>query len=174
MNILIFCRFYTERREQEVASAGSDIRKKKKLEDEFTPRLEISLVGLEGTVHRDLKTKVSYRFDEGGEYKSSLTITPSSTKVIAPETDKCMKYGKVVPRDCLGRCAITKQVALRHFLVQSEVSDRFAYPEHTVSCAFSQKRVLVDEAEKSAVTGEMVAKKFLKTSVLSGKRSEPK
>lgn len=173
-NILDFCRFYTERREQEVASAGNDMRKKKKLEDEFTPRLTISLVGLEGAVHRDLKIRVSYRFDEGGEYRSLLTITPSSTKVIAPEMDKCMKTGKIVPRDCLSQCAITKQTALRHLLTQSEISERFAYPEYTVLCAFSQKRVLVDEAEKSAVTGEMVAKKFLKTSILSGKRAEPK
>lgn len=172
-NILDFCRFYTERREQEMASAGNDMRKKKKLEDEFTPRLEISLVGLEGTVHRDLKTKVFYRFDEGSEYNSLLTITPSTEKVIAPEMDKCMKTGKVVPRDCLSQCAITKQNALRHLLIKSEVSERFAYPEHVVLCTFSQKRVLVDEAEKSAVTGEMVAKKFLKTSILSGKRAEP-
>ncbi|MBI4085770.1 MAG: DEAD/DEAH box helicase family protein [Candidatus Liptonbacteria bacterium] len=172
-NILDFCRFYTERREQEVASAGSDLRKKKKLEDEFTPRLEISLVGLEGAVHRDLKIRVSYRFGEGGEYNSLLTVTPSSEKVTAPEMDKCMKTGKIVPRDCLGQCAMTKQTAMRHFLAQSEISDRFAYPEHTVLCAFSKKRILVDEAEKSAATGEMVAKKFLKTSNLSGKRAEP-
>lgn len=172
-NILDFCRFYTERREQEVASAGSDLRKKKKLEDEFTPRLEISLVGLEGIVYRDLKIRASYRFDEGGDYNSSLTITPSSEKVVAPEMGKCMKTGKVVPRDCLGQCAMTKQTAMRHFLAQSEISDRFAYPEHTVLCTFSKKRVLIDEAEKSAVTGEMVAKKFLKTSILSGKRAEP-
>src|SRR3989338_84277 len=172
-NILDFCRFYTERREQEVASAGSDIRKKKKLEDEFTPRLEISLVGLEGTVHRDLKTRVFYRFDADGEYNSLLTITHSLEKVIAPEMGKCMKTGKIVPRDCLSQCAITKQIALRHLLAQSEISERFAYPEHTVLFAFRQKGVLIDEAEKSAVTGEMVAKKFLKTSLLSGKHAEP-
>lgn len=172
-NILVFCRFYTERREQEIVSAGSDVRKKKKLEDEFTPRLEVSLVGLEGTVHRDLKTQVSYRFDPDGQYKSSLTITPSLNKVAAPEMDKCMKTGKMVPRDCLNQCEITKQIALRHLLAQSEISERFAFPEHTVLCAFSRKRVLVDEAENSAVTGEMVVKKFLKTSLLSGKRAEP-
>ena len=172
-NILDFCRFYTERREQEVASAGNDVRKKKKLEDEFTPRLEISLVGLKGTVHRDLKAKVSYRFDTGGEYSSLLTITPSLDKVVAPKMDKCMKTGKIVPQDCLSKCAITKQTALRHLLVQSEISDRFAYPEYTVVCAFSHKRVLNDETGKSAVTGEIVAKEFLKTSLLSGKHAEP-
>ena len=172
-NILDFCRFYTERREQEVASAGNDIRKIKKLEDEFTPRLEISLAGIEGAVSRNLKTLVFYRFDPDGEYKSLLTITPSSKQVVTPEMDKCMKTGKIVPRDCLNKCEISKVTVLQHLLTRSEISDRFALPEHTVLCAFSRKRVLVDEVEKSAVTGEMVAKKLLKTSALSGKRAEP-
>ena len=172
-NILEFCRFYTERRAQEVASAGGDLRKSKKLEDEFTPRLEISLVGLEGTVHRELKTQVSYRFDPEGEYKSILTITPSSDRIIGPEMDKCMKTGKTVPRDCLGKCEISELIVLRHLLTQSEVSNRTALPEHTVLCALTHKRVLVDEIEKSDVTGELVAKNFLKISSLSGKRAEP-
>lgn len=172
-NILDFCRFYTERREQEVASAGNDVRKKKKLEDEFTPRLEISLVGLEGTVHRDLKTQVSYKFDSVGEYKSSLTITPSLDKVVVPEMSECMKTGKIVPKDCLNSCEISKLTVLRHLLSRSEVSERLALPEHTVLCTFSRKHVLVDEVEKSSITGEIVAKKFLKTSALSGKRAEP-
>ena len=43
-----FCRFYIERRVQEVAAAGDDARKRKKLEDDFTPRLELTVVALEG------------------------------------------------------------------------------------------------------------------------------
>ena len=43
-----FSRFYLERRAQEMQAAGGDERKKKKLEDEFTPRLEMTLVALEG------------------------------------------------------------------------------------------------------------------------------
>ena len=34
-----FSRFYMERREQEIRSAGDDERKRQKLRDEFTPRL---------------------------------------------------------------------------------------------------------------------------------------
>jgi len=173
-NILDFCRFYTERREQEIASAGSDTRKRKKLEDEFTPRIELSLVGLEGGVYRDVKVRVSYEFDSGDQYTSSLVLTPSSKKVESPEMGKCMKTGKLVPKDCLEKCAITKQSVLRHLLTQSEISERLAYPEHTLICAYSRKRILADEAEKSSVTGDMVAKKFLKTSSLSGKRAEEK
>lgn len=171
--ILDFCRFYTERREQEVASAGSDIRKKKKLEDEFTPRLEISLVALEGAMHRDLKAQVSYKFDSNDEYRSVLNITPSTAHIVAPEMDKCAKTGKIVPIDSLAKCEISKMLVLKHLLLTSEVSGRLALPEHTVICALSQKRVLTDEIEKSAVTGEMVAKKLLKTSAISGKKAEP-
>ena len=43
-----FCRFYIERRAQEMAAAGDDARKRKKLEDDFTPRLELTVVALEG------------------------------------------------------------------------------------------------------------------------------
>ena len=42
-----FCRFYEERREEEMEAAGSDARKRQKLNDDFTPRLDMSLVGLE-------------------------------------------------------------------------------------------------------------------------------
>lgn len=47
-----FSRFYLERRAIEVAAAGSDERKRRKLEDEFTPRLQMTVVGLEGRVHK--------------------------------------------------------------------------------------------------------------------------
>ena len=44
-----FCRFYLDRRTQEVAAAGADPRKRKKVEDDFTPRLDTILVGIDGT-----------------------------------------------------------------------------------------------------------------------------
>ncbi|USN53812.1 MAG: DEAD/DEAH box helicase [Candidatus Nomurabacteria bacterium] len=172
-SILEFCRFYLERRSQEIASAGNDERKKKKLEDEFTPRLEFSLVGLEGKVHRIVKNQVSYRIEREGQYKSTLMITPSSGQVDMPGMGQCMKTGKTVPSDCLAKCEISGLIVLRHFLDQSEISNRLALPEHIVLCTLSNKRVLADEAIKSDVTGKLVAKKFLKTSSLSGKFAEP-
>jgi hypothetical protein len=39
-----FCRFYLERRKIETQAAGDDERKRRKLEDDFTPRLEMTLV----------------------------------------------------------------------------------------------------------------------------------
>jgi hypothetical protein len=42
-----------------------------------------------------------------------------------------------------------------------------------VVCSLSAKRVLQDEAERSAASGRLVASSLLKTSALSGKRAEP-
>jgi hypothetical protein len=47
-----FSRFYLERRELEMRAAGEDERKRKKLQDEFTPRLEVTLVG-QGKLYRE-------------------------------------------------------------------------------------------------------------------------
>ena len=59
-----------EVRAQEIQSAGGDERKKKKLEDEFTPRFEMTLVAVEGKLHRQLKLRVQYRFDAEFDYGS--------------------------------------------------------------------------------------------------------
>ena len=169
-----FSRFYLERRAQEVQAAGVDERKKKKLEDEFTPRIEMTLVALEGGLYRQLKVKAQYRFDADSEYSSTLTVTPHTGELLdAPVLGLCARSGRTVPETCLNQCQITGEKVLQHLLVRSEISSRFALPEHTVLCSLSGKRILKDEAELSAVSGHMVASVFLKTSALSGKRAEP-
>ena len=169
-----FSRFYMERRAQEMQGAGGDERKRKKLEDEFTPRLDMTLVSLEGRLHRQLKVKVQYRFDADFEYSSTLTVTPHTGELVdAPELGLCARSGKTVPKTCLNQCQVTGEKVLQHLLVRSEISSRFALPEHTVLCSLSGKRVLNDEAEPSAVSGRLVASSLLKTSALSGKRAEP-
>ncbi len=168
-----FSRFYLERRTQEVQAAGGDERKKKKLEDEFTPRLEMTLVALEGRLYRKLKVQVQYRFDTDFKYSSTLTTIPHTRELIAaPELGLCAQSGKTVPETCLNQCQITGEKVLQHLLIRSEISSRFALPEHTVLCSLSGKRVLKDEAELSAVSGCLVASSLLKTSALSGKRAE--
>jgi superfamily II DNA or RNA helicase len=169
-----FCRFYTDRRAQEVEAAGADPRKRKKIEDDFTPRLEAILVGLEGTIRRRLKISGSFDFGSGPEYTSTITIIPSNDKITdAPELGQCARTGKVAPCDCLGQCEISSAKVLQHLLVKSEVSGRMALPEHTVLCATTGRRVLRDEVEQSSTTGQLVISSMLKTSALSGKRAEP-
>ncbi len=86
---------------------------------------------------------------------------------------RCSLTMQVIPRNCLGQCAITGAEALRHLLQKSDMSGRMALPEHVLVCAVSGKHILSDEAEPSAVTGKMVTKDLLKTSAVSGKRAEP-
>ena len=169
-----FCRFYEERREIEVRAAGDDARKKKKLEDDFTPRLDISLVGLEGTVFRDIAMLAKFGFPEGGSYDAEITVRPNEQKVVeAPPSELCSKTGLTVPTSCIDRCEVTGALALRHLLAVSAISGRKALPEFMATCAHSGKRVLQDEVETSEVTGNQVATAYIKTSACSGKRAEP-
>jgi len=169
-----FCRFYLERRGEELKSAGADERKRKKLEDDFTPRLQVSVVGLEGEVHRDVNVAVRYSIGGQGTYETTLTVTPHDGKILdAPEMRSCAETGQRVPATCLERCAVTGAEILRHLLLTSEISGRYALPEHTTRCSLSGKRILENEAEVSSVTGKTVAKTLLKTSALSGRRAEP-
>ena len=169
-----FSRFYLERRAQEMQAAGGDERKRKKLEDEFTPRLEMALVALDGGLYRELRVKVQYAFDAESEYHSMLTVTPHTGELVdAPEMSLCARSAKTVPKTCLKQCQITGALVLQHLLARSETSSRLALPEFTVLCSLSGKRILKDEAELSAVSGRLVASSLLKTSALSGKRAEP-
>jgi hypothetical protein len=74
-----FSRFYLERGRVEMESAGSDERKRRKLEDDFTPRIDMTLVGLEGVVQRDITVRTRYTFPSGGDYESDLIVRPSSS-----------------------------------------------------------------------------------------------
>ncbi|MFC1512777.1 DEAD/DEAH box helicase, partial [bacterium] len=168
-----FCRFYLERLEEEIKSAGESLEKKKKLADDFTPHVDISLVGLEGKLCRKLRAHVQYQI-ESTDYDSIITLFPYESSIIEkPEMKKCEHSGKVVPVTCLSKCEISGKMVLSHILCSSEVTGRQALLEHTLVCALTGKRVLSDEVEKSDVTGKNVSINVLKTSALSGKKAEP-
>ncbi|MBF0398326.1 MAG: DEAD/DEAH box helicase [Desulfobacterales bacterium] len=169
-----FCRFYLERRMQEMHAAEGDERKRKKLEDDFTPRLEITLVALQGKLHRIVRVKTHYWLDSDFEYHNILTIIPHDGQLIdAPEIAICHISGKTVPKTCLKQCQISGAIVMQHLLASSEISFRLALPELTVLCSLSGKRVLKDEVQLSEVSGRLVANSLLKTSPISGKRAEP-
>jgi ERCC4-related helicase len=168
-----FVRFYLERRDHESKAAGEDERKRTKLFDEFTPRLEMTLVGLTGTLHREVEVSAAYSFDGPVEYESQLLISPHDANIIAkPELATCSRSRKRVPTSCLAKCSISNAFALKHYLIASDLSQRKALPELTVTCAVTGQRVLRDEADLSTVTGRQVALPYLKTSGVSAKRAE--
>ncbi len=168
-----FTRFYIERRELEVKAAGNDERRRKKLEDDFTPRLEMNLVGLDGDVSRDVAVEAKYRLDDS-EYSNQLVLRPSRLEILdEPQFGRCGKSGRQVPVSCLKECQISGARVIRHLLESSQKSGRVALPEFLVTCALSGKRLLQDEAEASSVTGRLVDKSLLKTSPVCGARAEP-
>lgn len=169
-----FCRFYLERRSQEVKAAAGDGRKRKKLEDDFTPRLELTVVALEGRMHREITAETQYRFGDTPSYTSRLIVIPHTRKQLeAPALGRCESSGQSAPPECLDHCDVSGAKVLRHLLVSSEVSKRRALAEHTVHCSLSGKLILKDEAALSAVTGNLVARSLLKTCALTGKQAEP-
>lgn len=169
-----FTRFYLERRTEEMQAAAGDESKRKKLEDEFTPRLEMTLVAVEGTFHRQVKIRAQFTIDAEFEYGSTLTVKPHTGELIdVPEFGVCAVSGRTVPDTCLKQCQITGKKVLHHLLLPSEISSRLALPECTVLCSLSGKRILKDEVEVSVVSGRPVAGVLLKTSAVTGKRAEP-
>lgn len=169
-----FCRFYNERRTQELNSAGNDPRKMKKVDDDFTPRIDAILVSLNGKVSRKISLNVSYKLDVTNKYESTITVIPSIEKVVdSPQLIKCERTGAVVPEQCIGKCEISGLKVLYHLLIPSEVSYRRALPEYIVICGLSGKHLLRDEVEISSMTGRLVDRALLKTSALSGKLAEP-
>ena len=90
-----FSRFYLERREQETSAAAGDARKRQKLHDEFTPRLAMTVVGLDGKVHRAVTVRARYGFDAADSYESTLTVTPHDGGLSdLPDLGLCTKSGR--------------------------------------------------------------------------------
>lgn len=167
-----FRRFYLERRKAELDAAGTDERKRDKLDKEFTPQLEMTLVSLKGDVHRELECLAQYTI--GPQiYESSLMVLPSEKKLINPPVlTLCAMTSVAVPDNCLSVCQVTKLKALTHLLVRSEISGRLGLPEHAAVCSVSHKNVLSDELEESSVSHKLVLKDLLKTSAVSHKKAE--
>ncbi len=172
-DIAEFCRFYLERREIELKKVVNDARKQKKLDDDFTPRLVVSLVGLEGSISHKVKAKLHYNISGNDTvYSSTITIDTFDDSVVAPDMVLCHITNKHYPRDCLSKCEITNNLALAHLLSKSQISDRLSLPNFIVKCEVSGKYILQDEAEKSFISNKFVAKNILKTSAISGKKGE--
>lgn len=168
-----FCRFYSERLEVELKAAGSDPRARQKIEDDFTPRLHVELVGLEGQLYRQAKVAAYFTIDSHQEYKSTLTVIPS--KMDIRDTDEfitCDITARIAPASCFGVCDLSKKKVLRHLLKKSESSGRSVLSEYITVCAVSGKNIARDEIKKSDVSGRMLDQALLKKSEMSGRMAE--
>lgn len=169
-----FGRFYVERRDQELQAAGADERRRKKIEDEFTPQLSIGLVSLAGVVRRKLTVRLTYALGVNAQYDDSITLLPSKELVLdAPALQRCAQTGKSVPSGCLEECWKSKKLVLRHLLKPSEKSGRLVLPEYLERCQITGRWLISDELETSTVSGKTVDRELLARSDISGKFAEP-
>jgi superfamily II DNA or RNA helicase len=169
-----FSRFYKERRDQELLGAVGDDRKRKKLEDDFTPRLEMTFVAAEGKVSRRVKVIAHYTLDSAFIYTSLLTVIPHTGQIAdVPSMAVCAKTGRKVPGTCVKQCEGSRTAVLEELLVRSEGSGRLALREYTTRCSATGKRLLKDEVETSWVTGRPVDRSHLRTSAITGRWAEP-
>jgi superfamily II DNA or RNA helicase len=169
-----FSRFYLDRREYEVRSAGDDERKRRRLFDEFSPRFEATIVGMEGAIHREISVRARFDIDEGTGYECVVTAIPSVDRLRdLPKLALCSKSGKTVPVNCLARCQVTGAQVVRHLLAKSEESGRLVLPEYIETCSMTGKHVAQDEVASSDVSGQRVLSKLLQQSEISGKKAEP-
>jgi superfamily II DNA or RNA helicase len=134
-----FARFYLERRAYEMRSAGDDERKRKKMEDDFTPRFSFTLAGADGRLVREVRATVNYRIDGGNSLKSQLTLVPStSTIASAPACAVCGITNRLVPVNALGECAISRTRVLTHLLKKSARSSR----THRAMCEIGRASIV--------------------------------
>jgi len=171
-SIAEFVRFYLERRELECAAAASDDRKRKKLFDEFTPRLQVTLVGLRGGLRRELNVTAKFRWDGNEEYSSEIEITPSDGNITkAPPLERTAS-GLPVPTTCLETCTVSGERHLRHRLLRSDESGRYAKPEYLNRCDLSGKRALASEMATCSITNRQIVKSLTRKSDVSGRLAE--
>lgn len=169
-----FCRFYRERQAEEVSRAGSDAKRAKKLTDEFTPRVALTAVGLEGVCQPVAYVDVQYRIDKSPTYSDLVVVAgPEGAVIEAPRLVACDLSARSVPETCLAKCEVSGRQVLKHLLRPSDLSGRMGCPDRFVTCAASGKLVLDDEVEVSGVTGKPVLKTLIQTSEISGIKGEP-
>lgn len=168
-----FCRFYEARKQEELDRAEEDARKRKKLEDDFTPKVFPTLAGLHGVSFDALSLRVKFQIDGQGAYESILQVFPAGHRILEePARKPCEVTGIQVPDTCLAVCTVSGKMALKHLLFASEKSGRVALSSFAKTCARTNRVLLPDEIGVSSVTGAEVSRELLQPSAMSGKLAE--
>jgi hypothetical protein len=168
-----FCRFYGERRAEELRRAQQGSAAARTVEESFTPVLQASVVGVRGHRYEVVRLHVAVELD-AVPYETEIEVVPPTSQIISgPTLDACEKSGRRVPVVWLETCAASKKRVLRHLLEPSERSGKRALPEHLERSAITGQRLLVSEMERSAVSGALAEPELLVASEMSGKKGLP-
>jgi hypothetical protein len=166
-----FCRFYGERRTEELRRAQQGSEAARVVEESFTPVLHASVVGVRGHRYDIVRLHLTVEVDGLAEYEAEIAVVPPTSQIISgPAMDACEESGRRVPTTWLEACCVSNRRVLRHLLEPSEHSGRRALPEHLERSAVTGKRLLVSELGRSTVSGAFAEPERLVASEMSGKK----
>lgn len=168
-----FCRFYGERRAEELRRTQQKSEAARVVEEAFTPVLHANVVGVRGHRYEVVRLHLAVEVDAAA-YETEIEVVPPTSQVISgPVMDTCEKSGRHVPATWLEVCCESKKRVLRHLLEPSERSGKLALPEHLERSAITGQRLLVSEMERSEVSGVLAAPELLVASEMSQKKGLP-
>lgn len=169
-----FCRFYEQRRADEVGLTEQRTETARVVEESFTPVLHANVVGLRGHRYDVVRLHVAVELDDAVPYETEIEVVPVTSQVISEPTMKaCEQSRRRVPATWLEACSESRKQVLRHLLFSSELSGKRALPEHLQKSAITGKRLLVSEMERSSVSGTLAEPDQLVASELSQKKGLP-
>ncbi|MDC3985922.1 DEAD/DEAH box helicase [Polyangium jinanense] len=169
-----FCRFYGERRTEELkrAQQGSTAAARV-VEEAFTPVLQASVIGVRGHRYEVVRIHITAELD-AVPYETEFDVVPATSQILSgPTLDTCEQSMRRVPASWLETCCASKKRVLRHLLEPSERSGKRALPKHLERSAITGQRLLVSEMERSAVSGALAEPELLVASEMSAKKGLP-
>jgi superfamily II DNA or RNA helicase len=169
-----FCRFYEERRAEELrrTEKGSDAARV--VGESFTPARHARVVGVCGHRYDVVRLRLAVEIDEAVPYETEIEVVPPTAQIVAePEMETCTVSNRRVPATWLETCCESQKLVLRHLLETSESSGKRALPEHFKRSAITGKRLLVSEMERSAMSPALAEPELLVSSEMSGRKGLP-
>ena len=169
-SIAEFCRFYEQRRDEDLVRVEPGSKAAQRVQATFTPTVKASVVGVSGVRYDVVEVRVRAQIDQA-IHPARLRLIPATGQIVEePERGRCARTLRSVPAGWLERCAESGQLVLLHLLVASELSARRALPEFTAICVVSGKRMLHGELGMSDVSGARAHPSHLQTSPVSGRK----
>jgi hypothetical protein len=154
-----FCRFYDERRSDELRRAGDDDRLRKKVNDDLAPTVFAEVVAFEGTTYESCRLKVEFKLQQEGKYEQILEVIPAAAQILnEPAKEKCAATGLFVPKSSLEFCQVSKGYVLKHLLVTLGDAGRRGRRDLVVACPECGKRIFTDETLTSSLSGTVACR----------------
>ncbi len=168
-----FIRFYDARLEEEVSRAGRTVDQQSEVSRRYETSLAADVVGATGDRYLTIEVDAVFTDSTGkNSFDATIHIVPLTGKIISePERSRCDSTKMDVPKAWLGDCAISNRRVLLNLLETSAMSRITAMATFFGTCDVSGRRLLNKELGKSDFSGRIVGLDQLRFSELSNKRA---